>query len=650
MGNLIHRNDYGSGFSENYAYDRLNRLTDAWSDYGDGNIQHTTVSYDALGNITYKSGVGQYDYGTQESSCGRVAGPHAVTRITPTGAGDSKDARYCYDANGNMTQGDGRFLSYTSFEKPDYIEKGSHSTAMAYGAARRLVHRHDVDTDSGIETETFLLGGLYERVITHGGPDTGRVEERHYVSDAIVTYSHDVDGIELRTPTDERRYYTHADHLGSIVTITNEIGRVVERMNFDAWGKRRAVMQPTLDELLAIDPFNFSADPYELKSQFTERGFTGHQQLDGVGIVHMGGRIYDAEIGRFLQADPFVQDSTNLQGLNRYSYVENNPLSYTDPSGYFLKKLFKKIGKFISRVGEAIVKHMRNIFRAIARVKWLSNVISFALNFVPGCQQWCSYAFNAAMSAANASSFGGFLKGVAIGQVTGRIGGGIGNELRKYMGQEFAQGAGQLLSGGIAAKAHGGKFIDGVKGAAKGIGIASGANKIAGWVKGVGETKATNKATKAQKAPTVGGNRQISSDVDGDGVADISFVNDDPNGASTDLAVRNELATMVEDVVRDTGLDININSTVRGPCTNSAHCFANAVDINRINGMRVDNPANLSNVTKLQNAFQNHANIRENYGPAFNLKTVGPGQVQNRASSSFIVNLHKDHIHASATF
>ncbi|MBK9664652.1 MAG: hypothetical protein IPO61_02610 [Gammaproteobacteria bacterium] len=52
-------------------------------------------------------------------------------------------------------------------------------------------------------------------------------------------------------------------------------------------------------------------------------------------------RVYDAEIGRFLSADPFVQDITNLQGLNRYSYVENNPLSYTDPSGFFLKKLFK---------------------------------------------------------------------------------------------------------------------------------------------------------------------------------------------------------------------------------------------------------------------------------------------------------------------
>ncbi|PCK04759.1 MAG: hypothetical protein COA42_18895, partial [Alteromonadaceae bacterium] len=59
--------------------------------------------------------------------------------------------------------------------------------------------------------------------------------------------------------------------------------------------------------------------------------------MDGVGLIHMNGRVYDAELGRFISADPFVQDRTNLQALNRYSYVLNSPLSYTDPSGYFLK-------------------------------------------------------------------------------------------------------------------------------------------------------------------------------------------------------------------------------------------------------------------------------------------------------------------------
>jgi hypothetical protein len=53
-----------------------------------------------------------------------------------------------------------------------------------------------------------------------------------------------------------------------------------------------------------------------------------------VGIIHMNGRIYDPALARFLQADPIVQDPTSSRSLNRYSYVWNNPLNATDPSGY----------------------------------------------------------------------------------------------------------------------------------------------------------------------------------------------------------------------------------------------------------------------------------------------------------------------------
>jgi RHS repeat-associated protein len=74
----------------------------------------------------------------------------------------------------------------------------------------------------------------------------------------------------------------------------------------------------------------------------TRRGFTGHEQVDRVGIIHMNGRIYDAKLGRFLQADPMVEDAKDSQGLNRYSYVLNNPLSLTDPSGYLASQRIRK--------------------------------------------------------------------------------------------------------------------------------------------------------------------------------------------------------------------------------------------------------------------------------------------------------------------
>ena len=47
----------------------------------------------------------------------------------------------------------------------------------------------------------------------------------------------------------------------------------------------------------------------------------------------MNGRLYDPLVGRMLSPDNFVQDNTNSQNYNRYSYVMNNPLKYTDPTG-----------------------------------------------------------------------------------------------------------------------------------------------------------------------------------------------------------------------------------------------------------------------------------------------------------------------------
>ncbi len=134
-------------------------------------------------------------------------------------------------------------------------------------------------------------------------------------------------------------------------------------MSFDAWGKRREVAWAA-----------FLPVPASLwQTQPITRGFTGHEQLDPVGLVHMNGRVYDPELGRFLSADPHIQDVTNGQALNRYSYVLNNPLSFTDPSGFFFQSLFKAIGhavgavfRAIGRVFSALLKS--SIFRSIVQI------------------------------------------------------------------------------------------------------------------------------------------------------------------------------------------------------------------------------------------------------------------------------------------
>jgi RHS repeat-associated protein len=56
--------------------------------------------------------------------------------------------------------------------------------------------------------------------------------------------------------------------------------------------------------------------------------------LDGVGLIHMNGRVYDPAVGRFLSVDPRVRDSAASQSWNGYAYVEARLLSATDPSGW----------------------------------------------------------------------------------------------------------------------------------------------------------------------------------------------------------------------------------------------------------------------------------------------------------------------------
>ena len=492
LDNLIGREDHLQGFDEDFTYDSLNRLTQNVADFGNADTRTTNVTYDALGNILTKTGVGTYSYG---GTCNnQQAGPHAVTSIT-----SPKSATYCYDANGNMISGDGRSITYTYFDKPNVITKGTSTTTIKYGPTRSRYQRID-QTSAGTTTYNYV-GGIYEKVDLPNG-DT---EERHFVGGfAVVTHKN-------RTASSagtEQTRYLHKDHLGSTTLITDEAGNIVEEFSFDPWGKRRA---PSLADLEAElgnwntltynQQANLTISASTLSSAITNKGFTGHEQLDEVGLIHMNGRVYDAEIGRFISADPFIQDRTNLQALNRYSYVLNNPLSYTDPSGFFLKKLFKKLAKAIKKTVMAsfdffVRKPLKALAKAIGKVEGLSTIISVVLNFIPGCQGWCSMVFNAAMSAANGGSLGDILTGAAVAFVASGIGdaiaGGIGNAVGAVTetAMKVVNAAGQMLSGGIASKAMGGKFIDGMKGAAIGMGLMAAADKLVGAMNSAGEGKA----------------------------------------------------------------------------------------------------------------------------------------------------------------
>ncbi|TAJ93587.1 MAG: RHS repeat-associated core domain-containing protein [Gammaproteobacteria bacterium] len=116
----------------------------------------------------------------------------------------------------------------------------------------------------------------------------------------------------------ETTHYLHKDHLGNVSVITDEQANVSEELSYDAWGH----------------PEDWSPATAPLYPTATPRGYTGHEHLDDVGIIHMNGRVYDPMLGRMLSADPLITHPGYSQSYNRYSYVLNNPLRYTDPSGF----------------------------------------------------------------------------------------------------------------------------------------------------------------------------------------------------------------------------------------------------------------------------------------------------------------------------
>ncbi|MFS8066929.1 MAG: RHS repeat-associated core domain-containing protein [Byssovorax sp.] len=102
--------------------------------------------------------------------------------------------------------------------------------------------------------------------------------------------------------------------------MTDETGsKAAEKRSYDAFGARR-------NPIWGAAPVAFSS--------LTTRGFTGHEDDEELGLVNMKGRLYDPKIGRFLTTDPIVSHPGFGQSWNPYSYVLNNPLAFTDPSGF----------------------------------------------------------------------------------------------------------------------------------------------------------------------------------------------------------------------------------------------------------------------------------------------------------------------------
>ncbi len=264
------------------------------------------ANYDLSGNLSSRSDVGSYTY-------------HATKKHAVTAAGSNS---FAYDANGNVITRIGATLGWASYDLPTSLASGGNTASFAYAADRSRWRQ--IAVTAGVTETTIYVAGILEKVTK-----PSITLWKHYVAAPTgmgAVYVRRSDGTS-------DTYYLTTDHLGCTDRILKAAtGTVQVAESFDAFGKRRGSDWqggPSAADLTAI-------------GNSTPDGFTGHEMLDGVGLIHMNGRVYDPSVGRFLSVDPVVRDIDASQSWNGYGYVEGRTLSATDPTGLFLSWLFSK--------------------------------------------------------------------------------------------------------------------------------------------------------------------------------------------------------------------------------------------------------------------------------------------------------------------
>ncbi len=305
--NLTRRRDAFAGVYEKYRYDQLQRLTNTerwWEDTG--RLQEVGYLHDDLGNLKRKDDYASiYRYGNRGGNNESNAGPHAIVSVRKVDGTEVDD--FLYDENGNMVAGDGRTFEYNAFNRPTRIQDASGESTFFYGPnGERLKQVSPQGTK-------LYVGSDYEYVIKENELPVDRL----YIGDYLL--------INGRSDGSREYRYLYRDQLGSVTTVADNAGEVVERHAFDPFGEPLDSDWERTGSLLHSGEFGETN---------TELGFTGHEHLDSHRLIHMGGRLYDPKMGRFLGIDPFISDVGNLQALNPYAYVQNNPLAFIDPTGY----------------------------------------------------------------------------------------------------------------------------------------------------------------------------------------------------------------------------------------------------------------------------------------------------------------------------
>ncbi|KUY30396.1 RHS repeat-associated core domain-containing protein [Elizabethkingia ursingii] len=399
---------------EEFTYDDNNRLI-RWINPKTGNL--SSNKYDIQGRIIENDQIGTVQFGNNT----KIYQPTAV-KLNTIGKQNYLNAQI-------------QRITYNENNNPLYIQSKKGDVQFEYGltGARQVVMLgQNLSAEDALPSSIkyYSEDGSFEVVKNNV---TG--EEKHILYIGGTPYESNIIYLKDFKESNGSYKFLHKDYLGTIMAISDEEGNLIQEAHFDAWGRLTAGHINILD-----------------------RGYTSHEHFEDIGIIHMNGRLYDPLLRRFLNADENIQDPYNTQNYNKYGYVLNNPLMYSDPSGEFFILWF--LGWIAS--------------------KFLAAMLTAAI--IGAAIGAAVYAIGSAFS--GNWSWGGFLKSVGFGFISGAITFGIGQifspamEIAKTFGEKlllsYAQGLMHGFAQGFLSLVQSGDFLQGFASAALGSLAASG--------------------------------------------------------------------------------------------------------------------------------------------------------------------------------
>ena len=235
---------------------------------------------------------------------------------------------YTYDNNGNVLTKTARqdATSYT-------WDQQNRLTGIEQSNGNTIAYRYDASGNRIVE----IMNGEETRFLVDQQENFPSIVEE-YQPDKTVTSVYTFGESLVSEESASGKKFRHGDAQNSTRTLTGGSGTISDEITYDAFGR---VRERTGNSEIAHQ-------------------YTGEQFDELTGLTYLRARYYDSEIGRFLSVDPFPGFLSVPLTQHGYSYVENDPVNKTDPSGYVAAISYGGIsaeftsGSFGSVLGSAV--------------------------------------------------------------------------------------------------------------------------------------------------------------------------------------------------------------------------------------------------------------------------------------------------------